>query len=72
MMMETNIKRGPPGQHRFRLRPYGVEWLVYDFKTKRIVEFCEDKGLARQLAGVLNSQLDSSLGWRALEKAVKL
>ena len=43
--------------HRFRVRPYGVRWLVYDGKTGRIAEFYDSKGLAVQLAAILSGQL---------------
>ena len=55
------------GQHRFRLRPYGQRWLVYDAKTQRIVEFFDSKGQAVTLAAVLNQQLSNPAAWRALE-----
>ena len=61
---QTNIKSR--GQQRFRIRPYGVRWLVYDSKTKRIAEFFDSKGEAVQLCATLNSQLHDSPGWRAL------
>jgi len=54
-------------KHRFRLRPYGVRWLVFDSRTGRIVEFCDSKGLAVELAATLNCQLTHSAdGWARL------
>jgi hypothetical protein len=57
------------GQHRrFRVRPYGVRWVVSDSRNGRIVEFSDGKGAAVQLAAILNGQLSNPAAWRALEE----
>jgi len=58
------------GQHRFRLRPYGPRWIVFDSRTGRIVEFHDAKGSAVQLAAILNGQLSNPAAWRALEEDI--
>lgn len=58
------------GQLRFRVRPYGVRWLVFDSKTHRIAEFFDSKGLAVQLCAILNGQMSNAAAWWALEEDV--
>ena len=64
--METHLMK-IKHTNRFAIRPYGTKWIVADSKTKRILEFCDDRGLAVQLCATLNSQLHDSPGWRAIE-----
>jgi len=64
-MAHGEIIKRAPGQHqRFRIRPYGPRWITYDSKSKQILEFSDDKGLAVQLADILNGQLSTAAAWR--------
>jgi len=56
--------------NRFRCRPYGRKWIVYDGKTGRIAEFLDSKGRAVVLAAVLNGQMSNPAAWRAMEEDI--
>lgn len=68
--MHGQIVEKSRGQHRFRPRPYGPRWLVFDAKNGRIVDFFDDKGRAVMLCSILNGQLSNPAAWRKLEEDI--